>query len=56
MSIGKGRRGDSLGLATIEGVVCVKGRRGRRRFKWVDNIRKLALMRNTRGSLRAKAR
>ena len=32
------RRGDSLVLATIEGEVNAKGRRGRRRVEWSDNI------------------
>ena len=30
-------RGDSLVLATVEGEVCVQGRRGRRRTEWIDN-------------------
>ena len=34
------RRGDSLVLATIEGEVCAPGRRGRRRFEWIDNIKR----------------
>ena len=60
------RRGDSLVLATIEGEVCAKARRGRQKFEWVDNIRSwrdgmenartLAISRNTHGSFRAKAR
>ena len=33
------RRGDSLVLATIEGEIGARGRRGRRRYEWIDNIR-----------------
>ena len=33
------RRGDSVVLAAIEGEVEGKGRRGRRRTEWVDNIK-----------------
>ena len=32
-------KGDSLVLALIEGEVCAKATRGRRKFEWVDNIR-----------------
>ena len=34
------RRGDSLVLSTIEGEISAKGRRGRRRYEWIDNIHK----------------
>ena len=53
------RRGDSLVLATVEGEVCAKGRRGRRRCEWIDNIRnwregmnnarEMAIMRSAHG-------
>ena len=33
------RRGDSIVLATIEGETEGKGRRGRRRMEWMDNIK-----------------
>ena len=33
------RRVDSLVLATIEGEACARGRRGRRRCEWINNIR-----------------
>ena len=33
------RRGDSIVLATIEGKTEAKGRRGRRRMEWMDNIK-----------------
>ena len=55
------RRSDSLVLATIEGEVGAKGRRGRRRAEWVDDIRRwrggmdnarrVAIMRSSHGSI-----
>ncbi len=33
------RRGDSLVFSTIEGEIGTKGRRRRRRYEWIDNIR-----------------
>ena len=57
------RRGDSLVLATIEGEVSGRGRRGRRRQEWISNIiewrggietaRKTAIERNAHGPTRA---
>ena len=32
------RRGESLVLATIEGELCAKGRQGRRKREWIDDI------------------
>ena len=56
------RRGDSLVLATIEGEVSGRGRRGRRRQEWISNIiewrggietaRKTAVERNAHGPTR----
>ena len=54
------RRSDSLVLATIEGEVGAKGKKGRRRAEWIDDIRKwrggmdsarrVAVMRSSHGS------
>ena len=60
------RRSNSLVLATIEGEVNAKGRRGRRRIEWMDNIKEwsgglttamsAAHRGNAHGSHRATAR